>query len=408
MDHRTSQRLSLALRRGWALAALGALASSCGSGPAGGHDAVSSAPTVATAPVRRTDLRRVIVLPAEFRPYEEIDVHAKVAGYVKQIFVDVGDHVKTGELLATLEIPEMRDEAAQADAAVRQATSEVQRAKSDLDRAESAHDMAHSVAARLAAVAKSQPGLVAQQEIEDAAGRDRVSEAQVATAKAALETAQQQVQVSEANRARVHTLYGYANITAPFDGVITRRYADTGSMIQAGTASQTQTMPIVRLSRNAKLRLVIAVPESVVSDVHPGTAVRVQVKGSGKTIDARVDRVADQLDTATRTMRAEADIENPSLDLVPGVYADVTIVLSVRPHALAVPVEALTRAEDRVTVMIVKPDHTLEERAVQLGLETADEAEVLSGVAEGDLVVVGNRSQLKPGQTVQPAAAGGR
>ncbi|MGH9703298.1 MAG: efflux RND transporter periplasmic adaptor subunit, partial [Candidatus Acidiferrales bacterium] len=240
------------------------LLASCSSDSAKFHSDAASLPTVAVAKVRRTDLSRSLVLAAEFRPFQEIEVHAKVAGYVKKIYVDVGDRVKAGQLLATLEIPELRDEVNQAEAAMQQSQEEIRKAKSDIRRYQSAYEAAHLAYTRLAGVSQSQPGLVAQQEIDDAQGKDRVAEAEVATAQAALAAAEQQLNVAKANQQRVQSLFAYAQITAPFAGVVTKRYADTGSMIQAGTASETQSEPVVRLSQNDLLRLVIPVPESVV------------------------------------------------------------------------------------------------------------------------------------------------
>ncbi len=347
------------------------------------------------------DLTRTLTLTAEFRPFEEVDVHAKVAGYVKAINVDVGTRVTKGQLLATLEIPELQAEVDQADASVKQSDSEIVRAKADLDRARSARDLAHKTAMRLSASASAQPGLVAQQEVDDAVGKDQVAEAQVNSATAAVATAEQQLQVAKANAARLHALFDYSRITAPFDGIITKRYADTGSMIQAGTSSQTQAMPIVRLSRNATLRLVIPVPESAVPDIHIGGAVAVRVPGLNKSFPGTVARFSAQVDPTTRTMHTEVDVPNPTLEIVPGVYAEVAIVIGQRLGVLAAPVQALSRG-DHVTVFVVGANHALEERQVQLGLETPDDVEVTSGLSEGDLVVVGNRGQLRPGLTIQP------
>jgi RND family efflux transporter MFP subunit len=389
-------------------ASLGALAfaaaavafSSC-SGPAV-TSAALAAPIVAVSAVARVDLARTLVLTAELRPYEEIDVHAKVAGYLKEVAVDVGDRVTAGQLLAIVEVPELQHEVDQADAGVRLSQSEIQRTKADLQRAQAAASVTHLTATRLAAVQQSQPGLVAQQEIDDATGRDRVADAQVATAAAAVASSEQQLQVAAANQAKVHSLFDYTRITAPFPGIITKRYADTGAMIQAGTSSQSQAMPVVRLSRDARLRLVIPIPESAVSNVRLGSRVQVRVGGLGQTFAGALARLAGQVDVATRTMHAEVDVDNPTRELVPGMYAEVSLVVGESKHALTVPVQALNRGEDRVTVFVVDANHAVVEQPVKLGVETADRAEVTDGLREGDLVVVGNRSQLRPGSIVQP------
>ncbi|MGH9700628.1 MAG: efflux RND transporter periplasmic adaptor subunit, partial [Candidatus Acidiferrales bacterium] len=226
-----------------------------------------------------------------------------------------------------------------------------------------------------------------------------------ATAKAALAAAQQQLQVAKANQERVRTLFAYAQITAPFTGVVTRRYADTGSMIQAGTSSDTQSEPVVRLSQNDLLRLVIPVPESVVPEIHQGSPIQVTVPVLGKTFPGKVARFADQIDFATRTMHTEVDVPNPTLEMVPGMYAQVSITLNQKKNALAVPVQAIDRSGNGVTVMVVDASDTIQQRTVKLGIETPSDVEVISGLAENEVVVVGNRGQLRAGMKVQPRFA---
>ena len=273
------------------------------------------------------DLSHGLVLTAEFRPYQEVDVMAKVAGYVKQINVDVGDRVKEGQLLATLEIPEMDDDLRRADAAVVRAKAEVTRAQDEQRRAESSYDIAHLSYQRLFAVSEKKPGLVAQQEIDEARSKDLVAGAQVAAAKSALAAAQEQVNVNLSDMQRVKTMMDYTRVTAPFAGVITSRYADKGSMIQAGTASQSQAMPLVKLSENSLLRLILPVPESAVPTVHIGQQVEVRVPTLNRSFPGKVARFADKLSLATRTMDTEVDVPNPSLLLIPGMYAEVNLTL---------------------------------------------------------------------------------
>ena len=358
--------------------------------------------TVAVAKVERGDVNQVLTMAAEFRANQEIDVHAKVAGYLKSILVDVGDRVKTGQLLGVLEVPELQDEIHENEAAVKRANQEITRAEADLRRAESAHEVAHLGANRLAGVLKARPNLIAQQDIDEATGRDRVAEAQVATAQAALAAARDQLDLAKASESHTRTLFGYTQITAPFAGVITRRYADTGAMIQAGTTSQTQSMAIVKLSQNAKLRLVIPVPESAVARVHLGAPVDLQVDALHKTYTGVVTRFAGRLDTDTRTMPVEVDVDNPRLELLPGMFATTSLVLDRASGVVIAPIEALDRAGSKTQVVVVTTDSRLEERPIVTGLETADRVEVKSGLQPGDLIVLGNRSQLKAGAHVVP------
>jgi len=357
---------------------------------------------VPVAKVVPADLTRDMVLTAEFRPYQEVDVHAKVAGYLKKIYVDIGDRVRQGQLLAELEIPEMADDLIRARASTRLSSANVDRAKDELTRTQSAHEASHLSYTRLAAVLKTRPNLVAQQEIDDAMARDRISEAQVSSARAALAAAEQQVQVSQAELKKSETLDAYSRITAPFTGVITNRYADTGAMIQAGTASQTQAMPVVRLSQNDLLRLVLPVPESVVPRIQLGKAVEVRVPSLNRSFNGRIARFSGHLSLATRTMETEVDVPNPNLVLLPGMYAEVSLTLEQRDDALAVPLEAIANPEAEPTVMVVGAGGVLQIKPVKLGLETPRRVEVIAGLSPGDLVVVGSRSQFHEGQQVVP------
>ncbi len=355
-------------------------------------------PIVPVAQVTTQDLSRNLTLTAEFKPYQEVDVMAKVAGYIKQINVDIGDRVTEGQLLATLEIPEMDDDLRHANASVERSQANVKQAQDELTRAKSAYDVAEQYYERLNDVSKKRPGLVAQQEIDDAHGKALVAQAQVAAANSAVESSNQQVSVNQSDVSRVHTMMDYTRVCAPFAGVVTKRYADKGSMIQAGTASQSQAMPVVRLSQNNLLRLILPVPESAVPTVHIGQQVEVRVPSLNRSFAGLVKRFEDKLSLETRTMDTEVDVPNPSLVLMPGMYAEVNLTLARRDHVLVAPVNAVENDE----VAVVTPNHRIEFRKIQSGIETANEVEVRSGLNEGDLIVLGGHSGLQPGQEVQP------
>ncbi len=336
-----------------------------------GEDAAP--PAVAVVKVDREDLSRQITVPAEFRPYNEVDLHAKVSGYVKRMYVDIGDKVKTGQLLAVLEIPELADE--------------LQHAVAARQRAEADYKDAHLGFSRLIEVNREHPNLIAQQDLDSAEAKD-------ATAKGALAAAAADVR-------KYQTLVSYTRITAPFGGVITRRYADPGALIQAGTASQTQTMPLVRVSDDTLLRLDFPVPVDYVHSIHLGASVSGRVASlDGLRFEGRIARFTNKVDASTRTMTVEMEVPNPSLTLVPGMYADVTIEVDQHPRTLAIPIEAVPAGSR--SVLLVNSARQLEERPVKLGLETPSKYEVLSGLHEGDLVLMGNPSQLSAGEKVLP------
>jgi RND family efflux transporter MFP subunit len=360
-------------------------------------------PTVAVVKATRADLSNDLLLTAEFEPFQEVDLMAKVSGFIKQIKVDIGDRVQEGQLLATLEIPEMQDDLTRAAAAIEEANADLTTARDELQRAESARDIAHLSYSRVLDVSKKEPGLVPQQDVDEAHSRDLGAEAQVSAAKSIINASQQRIRVSQAEQARVRTLYQYAVITAPFAGVVTKRYANSGSLIQAGTSSQTQAMPVVRLSQNSLLRLALPVPESAVPLIHLGEAVNVRVSALHRSFPGRVARFEDKVDQSTRTMKTEVDVPNPSLVLVPGMYAEVDLVTEQRGNVLSVPVEAVDGSGSTAHVFTVDPAGDIRIVPVALGIETAREIEIRSGnLKDGDDVVVGSRSGLKEGSKVRP------
>jgi RND family efflux transporter MFP subunit len=319
--------------------------------------AASPIPVVAATKVERSDLARSVSYTAEMRPYEDVDLHAKVAGYLKTINVDIGDRVKAGQVISTLELPEQEADLsrAKADFAIR---------KLDFD--------------RLDEVAKKAPGLLAQQEIDQARGDFEV-------AKAALE--------------RAKVLTEYAVITAPFDGIITRRYADPGALIQAGTASSSQSMPLVHLAELDRLRLDFPVPQSIAPQIQPGMKVSIEVQATGEKIAGTVARQTDNIDTATRMMRVEVDVKNPDLRLKPGMYATASIDLLSAKQALAVPVQAV-QFGDKPAVWMVNDHGILRQQPVTLGLQTPEKVQIVSGVHQGDTVVFGETEGMRAGSKV--------
>jgi RND family efflux transporter MFP subunit len=310
--------------------------------------------------------------------------------------------VKAGQVLAILEIPELQLQLTEDDAAIKNARDQVTLAEHELGRVQANRDVVHLQYDRLNGVAKSKPGLVAQQEVDDAQGKDLAAEAQVEGSKSNLQGAQSRLEVAQAKRAHDQALFDYSKITAPFAGVITQRYANQGALMQAGTSSSTQAMPLVRLSQDDIFRLVIPVPESYVRYIHLGDPVQVNVPSLNRTLPGKVARFSEDVKEDTRTMHTEVDVPNPNRVLFEGLYAEATITLENKNNVLYVPVQAVDHNGDRTSVLVVSSANKLERRPVVLGIETSTDAEVVSGLEEGDLVVVSDRSSLKEGEEVQP------
>jgi len=358
--------------------------------------------TVGVAKVVRKSLGRQITLSSELVPFEEIDVYAKESGFVTKLFVDYGTRVKAGQLMATLEIPELEAQLQQDQAEIKNAMNQVSRADHELARDQAQYNALHLEYTRLNGVFESQPGIVAQQEVDDAQGKDLAASAQVDAGQAALEATQSQLSAVKAKLAHDQSLFDYSKITAPFSGVVTERYANLGTLVQGGTGSSTQAMPIVRLSQDDLFRLVIPVPESYVRYIKVGDQVDVRVPSLNRTFPGKVARFSVDVREDTRTMHTEVDVPNPDRVLLPGLYADAELSLDRKEDVPTVPVQALNHEGKKTTVFVVKQDGELEDRSVQLGLETASDAEITSGLNEGEQVVVSDRSALKAGEKVRP------
>jgi RND family efflux transporter MFP subunit len=356
--------------------------------------------TVGVTKVVKKSLGRHITLSSELVPFQEIDVYAKESGYVKKLLVDYGSHVKAGQVMAILEIPELEAQLQEDQAEIKNAANQVTRAQHELTRYQAQYKALHLQYTRLNEVFESQPGIVAQQEVDDAQGKDLAASSQVDAGQAALDASQSQLSVAKAKLGHDQSLFDYSKITAPFAGIVTERYANLGTLVQAGTTSSTQAMPIVKLSQDDLFRLVIPVPESYVRYIHIGDPVDVRVPSLNKTFPGKVARFSVDVKAATRTMHTEVDVQNRDRVLMPGLYANADVALEHRDDIPTVPLQAVNHEGNKTTVFVVGKNNEIEDRPITLGLQTANDVEVVSGLAEGEQVVVSDRSGLKTGETV--------
>jgi RND family efflux transporter MFP subunit len=384
-----------------AFCAAGLVMCGCKSDAAKASASKETVPRAAVATVKRGSIEKSLTVAGEFVPFQEVELHAKVAGFIRHINVDIGDRVRAGQVLATLEVPELNAQVSGAEAGVRHSQEEIALARSEVIRAEANHTALHMAADRLRQAAAARPGMIAQQELDDAEAKDRASEAQVAVAKSTVAAQEQQMDMAKAERMHYASLADYSKITAPFDGVVTWRYADTGALIQAGT-SNAGSMPVVKVAEVAKLRLRIPVPESLAGYVRDGDVADVRVQATGDHFTGKVVRTTGALDRATRSLQVEVDVANPKGKLTPGMYADVTLGIEGNSDALTVPVEALERRTEGASVLVVDSNDKVGRRTVRPGLETPDSIQILDGLHEGERVIVGNLGSFVPGQRVDP------
>jgi len=360
------------------------------------------AATASVAPVTREDLSSTLTVAGEFQPYQEVELHAKVSGYIRRINVDIGDRVKTGQVIATLEVPELNAQVIGSEAEIRHSQSEIARAQSDVALAEASHTAVHAAYTRLSEASKQRPGLVAEQELDDSLAKDQDAEAKINAAKSALEAAKEQLGISKANNQRLMAMQDYSIVTAPFSGVITMRYADVGSLIQAGTASETQSMPVVKVAQSDLLRLRMPVPEEDVPYIDIGGMVQIKLAANGRIFPGKIIRFTRELTTSTRTMLAEVDVPNPDLTLTTGMTAETTIVLQQQKDALTVPAGAIVKGEGQPYVLVVDANNMVKKVDITLGIAGSNRAQIKSGLSENESVIVSGQTNYEVGQVVVP------
>ena len=340
----------------------------------------ATVPSAKVATAQRGDISHVLTLAGQFQPYQVVDVHPKVSGYMSRINVDIGDVVHQGQTLAVLEVPELKAELQQTVFQLQQSKEEIARAQHEINRAEAEHAALHAASERLKQAAEGRPGLIAQQELDDAQAKDLSSEAQVDAAKAAMAAAQEHAGAAQSDNQRIEALENYTHVTAPLDGVVIWRYADTGALIQGGTNSNDQALPIVRLSQSNLLRLRIPVPEDDVKYVHAGDQLQVRVDAIGRSFTGKIVRFTREVNFETRTMETEVDVENKDLSIAPGMYANTLLQLGHVTGVVTIPVEALVLNGQQETVYVLDDSNRIHIRNVAVGLQGSRLAEITSGL----------------------------
>ena len=391
----------------WAAVVLGGIVwctSLTGCRSAGGAPDASAAtaPSAQAVTAQRGDIAQVLTLAGQFQPYQVVDVHPKISGYMAHINVDIGDVVHKGQTLAVLEVPELKAQLQQTVFEMQQSNDEIKRAQHEINSAEATHAALHSQYERLKQAAATQPGIIAEQELDDAQAKDLSSEAQVDAAKSAMAAAKGHAGAAQSDNQRVQALHDYTNVTAPLDGVVIWRYADTGALIQGGTNSNSQDLPIVRLSQSGLLRLRVPVPEDDVKFVHVGDSLQVRVDAIGRSLTGKIVRFTRDVNLETRTMETVVDVENRDLSIAPGMYANSALRLAHVSGAITIPVEALVLNGHRQTVYVLDNENHVHLRDVEVGLTGTKLAEIKSGLNPGDRVLGGSQDKYHEGEEVSP------
>lgn len=357
-------------------------------GCSGSTDATKGTPAppaeVAVVVPERRSLARTITLAAGLEAYEQAPVYAKVAGYVASITVDIGDRVTEGQVLATLDIPEMAQQYAQAENELAEQRAEVARAEADATLKKVVFERSRGLRAKDA---------IAEQDLDQA-------RAEAAKANAELHLAQARAKSGEARLAELRALMDYARLRAPFAGIVTQRFLDRGALVQAATASA-GVSPVVTVARIDTVRAFVDVPEPDVPFVDAADPATLDVVSiPGRRFEGQVTRFAGALDPSSRTMRTEVDFPNPDGTLRPGMYGTMTIAVENHPDALTVPESTVRRQKDRATVYVVDADRAVE-RAVATGLAADGRVEILEGLTERDRVIASGVASVSDGTPVK-------
>lgn len=357
-------------------------------------------PSALVAVAARGNIAHTLRLAGQFQPYQVVDIHPKVTGFMVKINVDIGDRVHKGETLAVLEVPELNAQLKGTQYEMERAQDDLVAARHEVASAEATHAALHLEYQRLLEASKAQPGLIAQQELDDAQGKDLSSQAQVDSAQASAEAAQQHVEVAHADNDRVQALKNYTNVVAPLDGVIIWRYADTGALIQSGENSNSQDIPIVRLAQSGLLRLRLPIPEDDVQYIHEGDPIQIRVDAIGRSFTGKVVRFTRDVNFETRTMETEVDVENQDLAIAPGMYANAELELAQADNVVTIPVEALVLKGNQNTVEVLDADNRVHVRTVEVGLRGSRLAEIKSGLQPGERVILGGQDKYTEGEQV--------
>jgi RND family efflux transporter MFP subunit len=358
-----------------------------------------SAPRVNIAHAQRATVARRLVSNATLEAFEEADLFAKVSGYLSDVRVDIGDHVKAGQLLATVDVPEMEQELAESLAQL-----ESRRRSLDAARRQVEHNKADLALQEVTFRRQNilnKDRWVSDQALDEIRAKADVAKADVQLAEANRQLAAAQVDLAAATVEKNKALLAYARIVAPYEGVIAVRRVNRGDLVQAPTASR--TTPLFRIERIDTMRVFCDVPENEVALVHVGARATLKVYGlGGEPIEGTVTRFAFRLDPETRNMRTEIDLPNPSKRLYPGMYAEVSLELERHDDVLTVPASAVDADANGAFVYVAK-DGRVERQSVKLGIRDGAHTEVTEGLSEDAAVVVNAKAAPPAGTKIEVA-----
>ena len=346
--------------------------------------AAQALPRLVVAPPKLVSSERALRLPASIQPLEEAVIYARANGYVGRWLVDLGDKVKANQVLAVIETPELEQELSQARAALAKARAARLQAQAGSVLAQSRFDRTGKLV---------EAGVASRQELEQTEAETAVGASNVSVADAA-------IAAEEANIRRLSDLQRFSKVTAPFEGTITARTVDRGSLVTAGNGT-----PLFRLAATDTVRVYVQVPQDVAPDVTVGSPAKVTVREfGGRVFEGTVARTAGALDATTRTLNTEVRVPNPDGTLLSGMYAELALSLSSPRKVFEVPATALLSDAQGLRLVIVEPDNTLRLQPITIERDVGPTLQIATGLNGDERVVQIVNAELQAGQKVEPVA----
>jgi RND family efflux transporter MFP subunit len=362
-----------------------------------------SPPRIEVVHPRRVTMSQRLQTNATLEAFEEADLFAKVSGYLSDVRVDIGDHVKAGQVLAVIDVPEMEQELAEAKARLEARQSSLESARRQLDRNKANLTLQTVLMKRREELSEGK-GFISDRTLDEVRANTEIAKADLSVAEANRAVAANQVDVAAATVEKIKTLLTYTRIVAPFDGVVARRQVNRGDLVQAATVTRTTPSAgsLFMLQRIDTIRVFCDVPENDVPHLHLGDPAIVHPSGfDGEPFIGKVTRFSLRLDPETRNMRTEIDLANPRERLYPGMYAKVSLEMNRRPDVLTVPAAAVGSDGDGDFVYTIADDR-ITRLAIKSGLTENGRIEVTAGLSEEAPVVATVKSAPPPGTAVQP------
>jgi RND family efflux transporter MFP subunit len=357
-----------------------------------------SLPVVNVQLVKRSSAKTNLVLPGNVQAIMEGPVLARSSGYIKKRYVDIGDRVTEGQVVAEIEAPELGQQIKQAQAAIDQANRTVEQAEASVEQGKTNANLARVTADRWANLFAK--GVVSRQDNDTYLAQYQAQQSNVQALEKAVAAAKSNVAAAEANLARLNQLLTYQTVRAPFAGVITLRNVDTGVLVTEGSTL------LFRIAQTDRLRTYLNVPQADADSVRVGQQATLTIPDQpGRKFNGTVARTANALDPATRTLLVEVQVPNPGAMLMPGEYAEVDLAVPRKDPPLVIPGDTLVVRSDGPQVAVVGPGGAVHFTGVQLGRDFGDRLEVLSGLEEGQQLVVNPSDLIREGVKVKPVSS---